>query len=501
MKRSLSLLAVLLLAVSLVSFAEPQYGGTLTIAMEYDPSTLDPLGMTDTPASNVFLHVAEALFRVGPDGSLEYLLAESYEASADNLVWTFSLRQGVTFHDGTPFNADAAKWNLERFRDEASFGFLLTKIVAVVAVDEYTLRVYLEEPFAPLLAHLAHSMTGFVSPASVEAGLDYPVGTGPFKFVEWIPATRLVLERNENYWGEGPYLDELVFLPIPEGGTRVAMLLTNEIQATTVIPVDDVALIQDDPNTIAMIMPGLGHQYIGINCQRGPLADPLVRQALNYALDPVEFVEFVWGGFAEVADSVISPGVFGYKKVGPYPHDPAKAIELLEKAGYPDGFKTTIRYNPGWRELGAEVLQAQLKEVGIDAELISMEWGSYLAFTNRPVEESEVDIYMLGWTTVTSDADYALYALLHGDQWAPAGSNRSFYRNERVDALLDAARQNPVPAEREALYAEAIELIWDDAPWVFILFAQLRYGVRSNVQGLIYHPNFTLQANKAWLEQ
>jgi len=500
MKRYLGLMLAFSFVFSLAVFAEPQHGGTLTIAMEYDPSTLDPLGMTDTPASNVFMHVAEPLFRVGPDGELEHVLAESYEASDDSLVWTFFLRQGVEFHDGTPFNAEVAKWNLIRFRDEASFGFLLAQIVDVDVVDEHTIRVHLEEPFAPLLAHLGHSMTGFVSPASVEAGVDYPVGTGPFKYVDWIPGTELILERNPDYWGEGPYLDRLVFLPIPEGGTRVMKLLAGEIDATTVIPVDDVALVEDNPETIAVIMPGLGHQYIGINCQRGPLADPLVRQALNYAVDKEEFVDYVWGGFAEVADSVIAPGVFGYREVGPYPYDPEMAMELLEAAGYPDGFSTTIRYNPGWRELGAEVLQAQLAEIGIDAQLISMEWGSYLEFTNRPVDQSEVDIYMLGWTTVTSDADYALYALLHGEQWAPGGSNRSFYRNERVDELLDAARRNPVPEEREQLYAEAIELIWEDAPWVFILFSQLRYGVRDNVRGLVYHPNFTLQAHRAWLD-
>ncbi len=500
MKRLLCFALVGLLALSFAAVAEPREGGRLTIAMEYDPSTLDPLGMTDTPASNVFMHVAEPLFRVDPDGELEHVLAESYEASDDSLVWTFYLREGVEFHDGTPFNAEAAQWNLQRFRDEASFGFLLAQITDIEVVDEYTIRVFLDEPFAPLLAHLAHSMTGFVSPTSVEEGVDYPVGTGPFKYVEWIPDTQLVLERNPDYWGEGPYLDELVFLPIPEGGTRVMMLLTGEIDATTVIPVDDVELIEADPSTEAVIMPGLGHQYIGINCQRGPLADPLVRRALNYALDKEEFVDFVWGGFAEVADSVIAPGVFGYEKVGPYPYDPDKARELLEEAGYPDGFSTTIRYNPGWRELGAEVLQAQLADVGIDAQLISMEWGSYLDFTNRPVDESEVDIYMLGWTTVTSDADYALYALLHGDEWAPDGSNRSFYRNERVDELLDAARRNPDPDAREELYAEAIELIWEDAPWVFILFSQLRYGVRDNVRDLVYHPNFTLQAHRAWLD-
>lgn len=501
MKRFLGLMLAFSFVFSLAVFAEPQHGGSLTIAMEYDPSTLDPLGMTDTPAANVFMHVAEALFRVDPDGVLEYLLAESYEVSDDSLVWTFFLRQGVEFHDGTPFNAEAAKWNLIRFRDEASFGFLLAQIVDIDIVDEYTIRVHLDEPFAPLLSHLAHSFTGLLSPTAVEAGVDYPVGTGPFKYVEWTPATRLVLERNPNYWGEGPYLDRLVFLPIPEGGTRVMMLLAGEIEATTLIPVDDVALVEENPDTVAVIMPSLGHQYIGINCQRGPLADPLVRQALNYALDKEEFVDFVFGGFAEIADSVIAPGVFGYTKVGPYPYDPEKARELLTEAGYPDGFSTTIRYNPGWRELGAEVLQAQLAEVGIDARLISMEWGSYLEFTNRPVEQSEVDIYMLGWTTVTSDADYALYALLHGDQWAPGGSNRSFYRNERVDELLDAARRTPVAEEREQLYAEALELIWEDAPWVFILFTQNRFGVRSNVRGLVYHPNFTIQAHKAWLER
>ncbi len=500
MKRVFGFALAALMLLSLAGFAQPREGGTLTIAMEYDPSTLDPLGMTDTPASNVYLHVAEALFRVDVDGEIEHLLAESYEASDDSLVWTINLRQGVEFHDGTPLTAEVAQWNLLRFRDEASFGFLLQQITDVEVVDEHTIRITLDEPFAPLLAHLGHSMTGFLSPAAVEAGLDYPVGTGPFKYVEWIPGTELVLEKNPNYWGEGPYLDQLVFLPIPEGGTRVMMLLTGEIDATTVVPVDDVAIVEDEPGVQNVIMPGLGHQYVGLNCQRGPLADPLVRQALNYAVDKDEFVDFVWGGFAEVADAPIAPGVFGYNKVGPYPYDPEKAKDLLAEAGYPDGFSTTLRYNPGWRELGAEVLQAQLKAVGVDAQLISMEWGSYLEFTNRPVEESEVDIYMLGWTTVTSDADYALYALLHGEGWAPDGSNRSFYRNVAVDRLLDAARRTPVVEDREKLYEVANELIWDDAPWIFILFSQLRYGVRDNVRDLVYHPNFTLQAQKAWLD-
>jgi len=501
MKRLLCFVLVGLLALSFAAVAEPREGGRLTIAMEYDPSTLDPLGMTDTPAANVFMHVAESLFRLDPDGELEYVLAEDFEASDDGLEYTISLRQGVDFHDGTPFNAEAAKWNLIRFRDEASFGPTLLEAVSdIEVVDEYTIRIHLSDPFGPLLSHLAHSFTGFLSPTAVDDGVDYPVGTGPFEYVRWIPDTELVLERNPNYWGEGPYLDELVFLPISEGGTRVMMLLAGEIDATTVVPADDVSIVEAEPNAEVVIVPSLTIQYVGMNCQRGPFADPLVRRALNYAIDKQEIVDYVEGGFATVAAAPFSPGVFGYHEAGPYPYDPQKAMDLLADAGYPDGFRTTLRYNPGWRELGAEVIQAQLMEVGIQVELISMEWGSYLDFTNRPVEDSEVDIYMLGWSTPTGDADYTMYSLFHGAQWAPDGSNRSFYKNVSVDVLLDAARRNPDPAEREQLYATAIELVWDDAPWVFLHNPDHTYGVRDNVRGLVYHPNFTLQAHMAWLD-
>ncbi len=495
-------LGLALFMVGALAGATPRYGGTLTIAMEYDPATLDPLVMTDTPASNVFMHVAEALFRLGPGGELEYILAKSFEASDDGLVWTFYLQEGVKFHDGTPFNAEAAKWNLLRFRDEATFGPTLgmNYIADIEAIDDHTMRIHLSGPFAPLLVGLAHSFTGFLSPTAVAAGVDHPVGTGPFVFVRWIPGTELVLEKNPNYWGEGPYLDRLVFLPIPEGGTRVMKLLAGEVDVTTVVPPDDVPIVNADPKAEVVIIPSLTIQYVGMNCQRGPLANPLVRQALNYAVDKQEIVDFVFGGFASVAAAPFSPGVFGYHAPGPYVYDVEKAKDLLTKAGYPNGFKTTLRYNPGWRTLGAEVIQAQLKVVGIEVELISMEWGSYLDFTLRPVDRSETDIYMLGWSTVTGDADYTLYSLFHGTQWAPAGSNRSFYKNETVDDLLTAARTTPAPELREQYYAQAIELIWDEAPWLFLLNPDHRYGARTNVRGLVFHPNFTVQAHLAWLD-
>lgn len=502
MRSKVLLYVVVLTVTALVApAAQPRYGGTLTIAMEYDAATLDPLAMTDVASGNVFVHITEALFDLTPEGDIVPLLATGYAASEDGLVWTIYLRKGVRFHDGTPFNAEAAKINLDRFRTRATFRFLIDAINEVTVVDDHTVRLLLSRPFAPLVRGLAHTFTGMLSPAAIEAAggasPEKPIGTGPFKFVEWVRGDRLVLERNPNYWGEGPYLHRVVFKPVPEPGTRVMMLLTGEADVITVVPPDDVRVVQAHPDCRMVFVPSLLMQYVGMNNLRPPFNDVRVRQAINYAIDKQEIIDYVRGGYDLIADAPIGPRVFGYHPAGPYDYDPERARQLLAEAGYPHGFTTTLRYNPGWREMAAEVIQAQLRKVGIDAKLIRMEWAAYLAFTARPPAESEVDMFMLGWTTVTGDADYGLYALFHSDEWAPR-SNRVFYSNKRVDELLDRARAELDPAVRKRLYAEAIEIIWAEAPWAFLFFPTNLQAARTNVEGMVFHPNLYVLARTAW---
>ncbi|HAZ30802.1 TPA: glutathione ABC transporter substrate-binding protein [Candidatus Acetothermia bacterium] len=493
----LVVLGMAILGLGAMAQGTPRYGGAVVIAMAAEAVTLDPLVITDVASANVFAHIVEALFDLTPEGDLEPLLATGYEVSPDGLTWTIPLRRGVTFHDGTPFNAEAAKFNLDRFRTRATFKFLIEAIQEVVVVDEYTIQLRLGTPFVPLLRGLAHGFTGMLSPTAVQAGKVEPVGTGAFKFVEWIRGDRIVLIKNPNYWGEGPYLDRVVFRPVLEPGTRVMMLLTGEADIIHTVPPDDVPMVKADPLTDVIRGPSFTTQYLGFNNRRAPFDDVRVRQAINYALNKEEIVEHVLGGFAMVADAPIGPDVFGHHSVGPYPYDPEKARELLAAAGYPDGFRTTLRFNPGWREVAAELIQAQLRKVGIEIELIKMEWGAYLAFTAQPVDVNQIDMFMLGWVSVTGDADYGLFPLFHTTEWAPK-SNRVFYSNPRVDELLSQARFVVNPDERKALYAEAIEIIWAEAPWGFLHVAEFVHGQRVGLHGVIYHPNLQVMVTRAW---
>lgn len=190
-------------------------------------------------------------------------------------------------------------------------------------------------------------------------------------------------------------------------------------------------------------VPSVRTIYIGFNNQRKPYTDPRVRQAINYAVDKQAIVEHILGGMGRVSDAPIAPLIFGYAAQEPYPYDPERARQLLAEAGYPDGFKTTL-YHPTGRYLMdaaiAEAVQSYLLDVGIEVELVTMEWAAYIAFTRKPLEESELEMYLLGWGCVTMDADYGLYPLFHSSQWVPTGPHRGFYRNPEVDALLDQAR-------------------------------------------------------------
>ncbi len=510
MQRTIKALFAILLAVSLGMFAfaaEPQAGGRLVVAMGTDPESLDYMTMSSSPAANVFMHIVEGLYQLGLDGNPIPVLATGHEVSADGLVWTLFLREDVVFHDGTPFNADAVKINLDRFIPGARFKFLLSKVVDVEVVDDYTIKLYTEEAFAPMIAHLTHGFIGMISPASIEAAgeelINEPIGTGPFVFAEWVRGEHILATRNENYWGEAPYLDEVMWRIIPEDAARVIALQTGEADVIFRVPPDDIPILNADPDTTVVHTDSVRNLYIGFNTQREPYTDIRVRQAINYAVNKEDIVQYVLSGAGRVADAPIAPGIFGYKQAGPYEYDVEKAKALLAEAGYPDGFKATL-YHPTGRYLMdasiAEAVQAQLRDVGIEVELVTMEWATYLAFTRKPVEESELEMYLLGWGTVTGDADYGIYALFHTTQWVPDGSARSFYSNAQADLLMDTARVMPNPTLRDGIYGELIDLLWYEAPWLYLHSEVQINGQRANIHGLVYHQNERIIVTEAWIE-
>ncbi len=482
---------------------------TLTIAIGAEPESLDPVRMTSAPAATVGEHVVERLIYMEEDGTLTPMLATSWEANEDSTVWRFEIRQGVTFHDGEPLNAEAVAVNLSRFVNPdvgAAYAFLLGSVREIEAVGEYTLQLTLAQPFAPILSHLSHSFIGIVSPnqlqgLSPEQTFEIPVGTGPYVMDRWSRGDSIRLSVNEDYWGSTPQIPNLVFNFIPEESARIVALETGEADAIMAVPPADVERLQADPNIDVVFQTAVRTIYISFNNIREPFTDPLVRRALNHAVDKQGIVDSIFEGVGFVADAPIPDAVFGHTSVGPYAFDPDLARELLAEAGYPDGFSMTLHHPTGRYPLDstvAQAVQSMLADVGINATLETREWTSYLQFTSQPPDQAEYDAFMLGWGTVTLDADYGLYALLHTRQWNPNGNNRGFYSNARVDELLDAARVETDPARRAPMYHEAVELIWDDAPWIYLYNAGQINAVRTDVGGLIHHPLENLSAWDAY---
>ncbi|TVR61595.1 MAG: glutathione ABC transporter substrate-binding protein [Spirochaetaceae bacterium] len=478
---------------------------TLTIAIGAEPESLDPVKMTSAPAATVGEHVIERLIYMEEDGSLVPMLATSWSANADSTVWTFQIREGVTFHDGEPLNAEAVRLNLARFVDPevgAAYAFLLGSVREINATGEYTLELRLAQPFAPILSHLSHSFIGIVSPRQIRgiaptATFENPVGTGPYTMDRWSRGDSIRLSLNENYWGDTPQIPNLVFNFIPEESARIVALETGEADAIMAVPPQDVARLEADPNIDVVFQTSVRTIYIGFNNLREPFTDPAVRRALNHAIDKQAIVDSIFEGSGFVADAPIVDAVFGHTSVGPYAYDPALARRMLAEAGFPDGFSMTLHHPTGRYPLDATVaaaVQSMLADVGVDARLETREWSSYLQFTSQPPDQAQYDAFMLGWGTVTLDADYGLFALLHSAQWNPNGNNRGFYKNERVDEILSAARVETSPDRRRTMYHEAIGLIWDDAPWIYLYNAAQINAVRTNVGGLIHHPLENLSA-------
>ncbi len=495
LKKSLRLTAALLAAGALSASAMAQ---TLVVAQGTDAVTLDPHDATDSPSATITSHVYETLFELTPEGEIVPHLASGFELSDDGLTLTLNIREGVVFHDGTPLTAEIVKGSIDRFLDEElafTFRFLLDPVSNVEVLDEYTVELTLVDRFAPLFAHLTHSSTGIVLPAAVEQhGEEFnanPVGTGPFSFVSWQRNEAIELARFDDYWGDVAQVDAVRFITVPENTTRMAMVESGEAHVAVRVPPQDIARLDANPDVNVENVSSLRTIFIYFNTNLEPFNDPRVRQAVNYAVNNDDLRDFVLGGAVRVSDAPIAPGIFGYTPVGNYDQDLERARELLAEAGYADGFSTTL-YSPSGRYLQdiqtSEAIQGMLAEVGINVEIETLEWSAYLEKINAPIEDNDVPMGMLGWGTVTGDADYGLLALFHTDQWVPAGSNRAFYSNDEVDSLLDSARASADDDARLQMYEDAMTILWEDAPWLYLHSETQLVAVREGVNGLIIHP-------------
>lgn len=483
--------------------------GTLTIGRPSDAISLDSNTETTAPGAIVYSNIIEPLIVIDKDGTVWPNLAEKYEVVSSNRI-RFTLRRGVKFHDGTDLNAEAVKFTFDRaINQPARWKALFGPIKAAEVVDDYTVDIVTEVPYGPLVASMAMVYTGIVSPAAVKKyGDDYgrnPVGTGPFKFLEWKSKDHITLVKNEDYWGEQAKLDKVVFKVIPEAGARMMALRTGDIDmALQPTPAELNMFRMDSKFSVSETM-GLRVFYLGFNNEKFPTDDPKVRQALSMSVDINGIVENIMEGAATSPKGYLAPAVFGFKDMAlntRLPYNPEKAKALLAEAGWKDsdndgildknGKKLTIKFlgAKGRYLMDAEVCeaaQAMFKAIGVNAELDFFEWATTFTALRKP--DLEYNLFTLGWLTTNADADYSLYAMFHSSQFSPDGWNNDRFSNSRVDELLDLARSSQDREERIEAYAEVQDIIADSATWIPIYNTKEIFIHSDRVKGFVPNPS------------
>jgi peptide/nickel transport system substrate-binding protein len=504
----------------LVASDGPQMGGVLVFARSGDSVGLDPGRETDGESFYGSTQIFDTLVEFAPGTTaVQPALAESWNVSDDGLVFTFNLRQGVMFHDGTPFNAEAVKFSFDRqFVEDHPYydlgpwqywGYMdMSSIIdRIEVVDDYTVTFYLQKVEAPFLANLAMDFAAIVSPTAVaEYGIEFknnPVGTGPFRFVSWTKDDSIVLDANREYWGEGPYLDRLILRVIPDATARYLALKNGEVDIIDFPSAEDLELMDQDPNIELIQQPGLNVGYIAMNNDKPPFDNVLVRRAMNHAIDREAIIEAVYGSAGTVANNPIPPTMWGYNDdLTGYDYDPDRARELLAEAGLADGFETDLwampvarPYNPNARRI-AEIVQADLAEVGVQAEIVSYDWGTYL----DRVDAGDHMMGMLGWTGDNGDPDNFLFVLLSAAA-ADAGGNIAFWRNPQFNELIIEAKETFDQDRRTELYEEAQVIFEEDAPWVPLAHSVVTVPVRTSVRNFVIYPTGKRVFQRVWLEQ
>jgi peptide/nickel transport system substrate-binding protein len=485
--------------------AAGQAGGPLRVGLNSELTTLDPHLSTTAVDRQVYQSLYDSLVRLGPDLSIKPGLAKSWE-QPDPKTLVFKLQSGVKYHDGEPFNAASVKANFERMMNHPKTlrKGEISDIASVDAVDELTVKLTLSQPSAPLLSLLTDRAGMMVSVKAADAaGDDFarkPVGTGPFTFVEWMKDDHLTVRKNPSYWekdasgGQLPYLDEVVYKPIPDGNQRLTALKTNTIDIIDTVNAKDVPALRGSQDLKVSEVPGLGYRYIWFNVKRPPLDNKMIRQAIAYAIDRETIEKVVLVGVGQVAYQGIPPTSFAFDPdFKPYsPRDVEKAKALVAQSGVKDPkFPTLVTTAPEDRQL-AEVYKEQLADAGItmDVEVVES-----TILTDRSSKKDYVAAISSWSGRADPDGNVANLFTTKGAQ------NRSDYQNAKVDELLQQARATTAPAERKQLYGQANTIVLDDMPLLPIQHLPEVKAMSPKLQGFVHVPDGMIRTGTISLQR
>ncbi len=494
-------LAASLLAVMALTGAGAALAAEAVLAIGGQPETLDPYNTNTTLTQAVCKSFYQGLFEFDKDLKVKPVLAESYTVSKDGLAYTFKLRSGVKFHDGTDFNAEAVKVTLERVinpENKLARYNQFNRIAKIEALSPTSVRITLKEPFGPFINSLAHPSAGMISPAALKKyGKDIgfnPVGTGPFTFVEWKQTDFVKGKKFDGFWQKGlPKVDAVTWKPVLENSTRAAMLQTGEADFAFPLPYEQAAELEKNAKLKVVTGPSIIQRYVSFNMLQKPFDDVRVRQAINYAINKQALAKVAFNGYAVPAEGIVPQGVAYAHKMPAWPYDPAKARALLKEAGYANGFESVLwsAYTTTTAQKTIQFLQQQLAQVGIKLSIQSLEPGQRTEWvqTAPDPKTAKVRMYYAGWSASTGEADWALRPLLATEAWPPKLNNTAYYSNPVVDDAIAKALVSVDDKEKAELYRRAQEQIMKDAPWAPLVTEKILFATSKRLSGVHVMPD------------
>jgi peptide/nickel transport system substrate-binding protein len=482
----------------------PKKGGTLRVGFYVEAATMDPHLSGSKVDRQVYHNVFEPLVTLDNKLGIKPGLAESW-TQPDNKTIVFKLRRGVKFHDGTDFNAEAAKFNFNRMKTEPKSVRKneLANVDTVDVVDPYTIKLNLKKPDAALLATLTDRAGMMMSPKQIqERGSELErnakgAGTGPFEFVEWVKDDHLLIKRYDGYWNKqgGPYLDRVRYRPIPDDTVKLQSLQAGEIDVMDYVQPRDVAAVKADKNVVVLDVPSLADFAYQLNHGKPPFNVKALRQAVAYALDLDQIVKGVWLNVGVPANGPIPPTSWAYdKSIAPIKRDLAKAKAKLAEGGKPGGFEFTVTTNNLPINIQeAEVMQAQLGEAGIKMKVNLVDGATLIS--NGNAKNFEMISYQ--WSG-RPDPDGNVYQFF---KTSPGTSlNWSGISNPKLDALLDQTREVSSQAERKKLYSEVTRILQDELPMIFVVHPVEPKAFSPKVQGYDAVPDGMMRFKDVWLK-
>lgn len=486
---------------------EPAVKKPLNVGIEAQPKSLNPYNSTDGNSSGIQGSMFEGLLKLDKDMKIVPSLATEYKVSPDAKSITFTLRKGVTFHDGAELTAQGVKDSLDYVRDSANKQARASffKFIDSIKVDNDTqITISSKDPNSAMAAYMAHSAGSILSPKEIakkKADANYsldrnPVGTGPYKFAEWKDGQYVKVVPYDNYWDKANLakLESITYKPVTEASTRVNMLKTGELDIVKNVPTLSAKELKDNNAIDINKSPSMDVYYVGMNGTM-PKYNKDVRLAVNYAINKEQIIAQVLNGYGRIADSPIAPNVLGYAAQKPYEFNVEKAKEHMKKGGYEKGFEATLwtRNDTEFMAI-AENVSLQLAKIGITAKVVPLESGTLF---DKLDAGKETDMFIGRWAPGTGEADYGLRPNFHSTRIPPNFNNSTFYINPEIDKLLDEASAAADKNKAQETYSKIQKIVFEDAAWGYLFSPEQLVGKSKNVSGVTLIPTGYVDLNNA----